>query len=1085
MKKIAFTFLLAGLTLLSVQGQWSNPTTRNGEWSNYGTGDPYILKYRGVYYLYCSTKDNNDGFKCWSTKDFITWSDVYDGVSSPATALRGAYAPEVVYWNGKFYMYASSGQQSHYVLESDSPTGPFTRIASGLGRTIDGSIFIEDNGSWYFYYAGEQGIQGCAVTNQTTMTGGSGLNAKTGYGWTEGPTVIKRNGVYYLTYTGNHITSRGYRIDYAKNTAGPLASFTPQLNQNPILLNTEGPDYIASNPAVVTANTEHVGLGHGSMFTGPDLDTYYYVYHNLNARTSTGGHQRKVNFDRISWNGDKLMMHGPTTWTQQAFRLADMSDFFDRATLGSDWSTPNNGSWTIKNNDRLVQELSTGEYKVISSQSTEADYTAEFTVKEEPGNTGAVRFGAVFGYTDESNYGIAVLNSNPGNQLEIGFKQNGTWGASTFYSLPDGYSLSAWHTLRIIKSGTSYRFFIDGMQKATITNTLGGGKIGYMTSSCQAAFDYTAFSNSVNGSGMFDIYKPVPGIIASVHYNTGGEGVAYHDLTTGSTGEYRKDVVDMIACSEGGFAINSQAGEWYKYNVNVKTAGLYHLGLRYSSTGQAGVRIWHENTPLTDVILLPVTANNWWTYTIKNFDLPAGHQTLRIETVSGNVNLYEMRFAKSDASMTTLSDAFTSSFSSNWNYAEGTWSIASGAANINGYGKRTMGNTGWADYTVSVDITYRDRFNAGIIVRVNNPAMGGSGTDTSLGADYLQGYFIGLENNGVLLGKHNYNWTQLLKTEGAFVIGQKYGLKVEVQGSNIKAYVDNVLKLEYTDTSPFICGKVGLRVCDANVSFDNFSVKTNNTEYVPVAGMTLNKSDITLALGARDTLRAAIIPDNATIKTVAWTSSNSNVATLLNDTVITTGRAAGTAIITATSLEGGFTEHCTVTVVRVATGMTLDKSTLSLSVGESEQLTANLQPSNSTETIEWSSSDPGIVTVDKGLVMAISAGTATITAKTSYSELTDVCAVTVQNPAGTVERTPDAPPLPIYPNPTDGMFTLELGTAGERLVTISDVSGKILLRQPVKSSTAQIDIRHFPADVYLLTIDDGKGKNTLKIVKNQ
>jgi len=57
-------------------------------------------------------------------------------------------------------------------------------------------------------------------------------------------------------------------------------------------------------------------------------------------------------------------------------------------------------------------------------------------------------------------------------------------------------------------------------------------------------------------------------------------------------------------------------------------------------------------------------------------------------------------------------------------------------------------------------------------------------------------------------------------------------LKVEVKGSNIKIYVDDMEtpKIDYTDTRQFICGKVGMRVCAAHVSFDNFTVTTTNDE---------------------------------------------------------------------------------------------------------------------------------------------------------------------------------------------------------------------------------------------------------------
>ncbi|MDR0698665.1 MAG: family 43 glycosylhydrolase, partial [Tannerella sp.] len=205
MKKIAFTFLLAGLTIISVQGQtWTNPLSLNGEWEGssgwgarqmYGIGDPYVMKYRGIYYLYCSTRDNNIGVKCWSTKDFITWSNAITCSSDAIT--KSAYAPEVVYWNGKFYMYTSPAGNGHYVLESDSPTGPFTRVTGNVGKGIDGSVFIEDNGNWYFYHTGSNRIMGCSMPNPTSMGTSYGTGVSINNGWTEGPTVIKREGIYY------------------------------------------------------------------------------------------------------------------------------------------------------------------------------------------------------------------------------------------------------------------------------------------------------------------------------------------------------------------------------------------------------------------------------------------------------------------------------------------------------------------------------------------------------------------------------------------------------------------------------------------------------------------------------------------------------------------------------------------------------------------------------------------------------------------------------------------------------------------------------------------------------------------------
>jgi beta-xylosidase len=195
-KTFVFVILLSLISITLNAQSWTNPFTLSGQWSAYGVGDPFVMRYKGVYYLYVSTKDNNVGVKCFSSRDLINWTDAV--MCSTDEITKGAYAPEVVYWNGKFYMYTSPAGNGHYVLSGDSPTGPFTVITSNVGRSIDGSVFINDDGNWYFYHASGSGILGCTMSSPTTFGSDVNVGACMGNNWTEGPGVIKRNGVYYL-----------------------------------------------------------------------------------------------------------------------------------------------------------------------------------------------------------------------------------------------------------------------------------------------------------------------------------------------------------------------------------------------------------------------------------------------------------------------------------------------------------------------------------------------------------------------------------------------------------------------------------------------------------------------------------------------------------------------------------------------------------------------------------------------------------------------------------------------------------------------------------------------------------------------
>lgn len=166
-----------------------------------------------------------------------------------------------------------------------------------------------------------------------------------------------------------------------------------------------------------------------------------------------------------------------------------------------------------------------------------------------------------------------------------------------------------------------------------------------------------------------------------------------------------------------------------------------------------------------------------------------------------------------------------------------------------------------------------------------------------------------------------------------------------------------------------------------------------------VTGVSLNKTVLSLVEGNSDTLTATVTPTDATNKTVSWKSSDTGVATVSNGKV--TAVSAGTATITATTSDGGYTASCVVKVTAVdttvsATGVKLNKSAVSLEEGKTETLVATVSPSDATnKAVSWKSSDAGVVTVVNGKVTAISAGTAIITATTADGGYTAICTVTV------------------------------------------------------------------------------------------
>ena len=166
-----------------------------------------------------------------------------------------------------------------------------------------------------------------------------------------------------------------------------------------------------------------------------------------------------------------------------------------------------------------------------------------------------------------------------------------------------------------------------------------------------------------------------------------------------------------------------------------------------------------------------------------------------------------------------------------------------------------------------------------------------------------------------------------------------------------------------------------------------------------VTEVKLDKSSLALDVGESETLTATITPDNATDKSVTWESSDTNIATVENGKV--TAVAQGSTTITATAADGsGEKATCTVTVHAAAvsvTGVSLNKTELTLTEGDSETLTATVEPSDATNpAVNWSSDKPEVATVEGGTVTAKAAGTATITATAADSSgVSATCTVTV------------------------------------------------------------------------------------------
>ena len=173
-----------------------------------------------------------------------------------------------------------------------------------------------------------------------------------------------------------------------------------------------------------------------------------------------------------------------------------------------------------------------------------------------------------------------------------------------------------------------------------------------------------------------------------------------------------------------------------------------------------------------------------------------------------------------------------------------------------------------------------------------------------------------------------------------------------------------------------------------------FTATCQVTVIVPVTSVSLNKSATTIRAGSSETLTATVYPADATNKTVTWSSNNTSVATVSSG--IVTGVSAGSATITVRTADGGFTATCQVTVTVPVSSVSLNKSSTTINKGNSETLIATVYPVDATnKAVTWSSNNTSVATVSSGIVTGVSAGSATITVRTSDGGFTATCQVTV------------------------------------------------------------------------------------------
>ncbi|MBE6633699.1 MAG: hypothetical protein E7620_05070 [Ruminococcaceae bacterium] len=289
-------------------------TYTNSVYANYA--DPEVIYHNGVFYLYGT--GGAGGYRVHSSTDLINWKD--EGIAA-AYGLWGTtknyWAPDLEYINGKFYMVATC-EEKIGIAVSESPLGPFEAIGDQMlyERAIDGHLFVDDDGRIYLYFVywkSTYGIYGVELNAQMKPIGEPKLVISPTDDWekndgniTEGPYMLKHNGIYYLTYSGSNYISQAYAVGYATSNA-PLGAYD-KYSGNPILL----------------GNAKVAGTAHHCVLKLKDSDELLIIYHRHDSIYQI--HERDVCIDRMRFaptegGMDRLEVYGPTV-TPQPYPLS-------------------------------------------------------------------------------------------------------------------------------------------------------------------------------------------------------------------------------------------------------------------------------------------------------------------------------------------------------------------------------------------------------------------------------------------------------------------------------------------------------------------------------------------------------------------------------------------------------------------------------------------------------------------------------------------------------------------------------------------------------------------------------------------
>lgn len=785
----------------------------DGDGDVYDIGDPFVFRFDGKYYLYTSLngdKKKTGKIPCWSSENLVDWQWegwAYDPKSSSESSETYiAFAPEVVYYKGWFYMCESRRGQGHYFFRSDKPQGPYTKISENLGMGIDGSFHLASGGKLYFLsaenvYANrvcwfeidfiEENGEPKVVVDPTAY---HIIDDAYESGWTEGPGVFARNGYEYLTYAANHVDAPQYRVAYSYAKNAIVFGDAENLNSpwDNVTLVSTGID----NPAVPgyasktgnTAVTDYRGLGHSSNVVGPNLDSIYTAYHNAgrinyrNENDNTGG-TRKFNVTQYFTNEGYLLTNGLGNYTRTKPEMPDYSA--SASALSDGKSTESTGNvFTAEISFRLTD----GAAEVVAGGSTVAISGSNLTVKKG---------------SESLAHGTVPTSTNP----------------------------DAIHTVKVINGASKAEIYFDNVLAAKTSVSLGAGKIGY---GAGARGTSLMFTNDAFGTSDFDAVKDLTGSFPAFAYLKGenrGFSLSKGKLNANGVRQGEKETTKSVAGAKIANSLSTEKtgnvpvtatvlsrGDWVKYLVNAPAADTYALNaLIGKESAGCTFEIIVDNETISKFVV-PVAAafgdSDYVNLSIGSFDCGAGLHTLKIRVYDGTLavaNFSTVKGGKGANVTNTLkkdeasSSPFVRKMGKNSSYT------ANGLI-LNPTDDKTLfltGEKGAANFEMSVNVSVVQSGRGGIMFRMNDF---GYATAKAQQLNW-HGYYLDINENAVTLTKDGHTKSEKLffgRPTASLKGGAVVKVTVRAENGNITISMNDNVLVSHFDPEAYLSGYIGL-----------------------------------------------------------------------------------------------------------------------------------------------------------------------------------------------------------------------------------------------------------------------------------